>query len=241
MKKIKAKLQPKAFLKFLSAAILLGLYWYWINQKLISDTNQAFGLTGFFLLMSAATAFFPLPANILVLGAVKNYDALLVAMVGGFATLVAYLAEYIVFTLLFRFNKIANFKNSWLYQKVAPLFDKNKFFILSFASFLPIPSEALRIYAITRKYSKIGYMLSGFVGRIPRYFLLGYYGRAYVNSVWFLIAVFVFPAFFLLAIRGTVGLVNMVRLRVSANPDQSAVSIPVPISSPSNLEKPDVD
>ncbi len=158
--------------------------------------------------MCTATAYFPIPANLLVLGAVKTSTPLVVALVAGVATLVAYLSEHIFFTLLFKFNRIANFRNSWIYQKVKPLFDRQKFAMLTFASFLPIPSEPLRIYAITSNYPRFSYMLAGLIGRVPRYYLLGYYGKDYVNSPLFLAAVFLFPAVFLLAIRGTVSLVG---------------------------------
>lgn len=218
MKKI--KINPKSLLKALPGILIVGFYWYWVNQRIISDSGQTFDLIGFFVLMSLATAYFPLPANIIVLGAVKTADPLMVAVVGGVATLIAYLSEYVVFTLLFKFNKVANFKNTWVYQKVAPLFDKHRFFILAFTSFLPIPAEALRVYAITRKYPVVLFMLSGFAGRIPRYYLLGYYGKEYVNSVWFLAAVFLFPGVLLLAIRGGMALYKLLNARFSWRPKQ---------------------
>ncbi len=218
MKKI--KINFRALLKSLPALIIVALYWYWINQKIISDSNEAFSLTGFFLLICAATAFFPLPANIIVLGAAKSSDPMLVAFVGGAATLVAYFAEYMVFTTLFKFNKIANFKNSWVYEKAAPLFEKHKFLILAVTSFLPIPAEALRIYAITRKYSKPLFMFSGFLGRIPRYYLLAYYGRDYVNSVWFLAAVFIFPGVLLLIIKWGASLGVLLKERLIKTPGE---------------------
>lgn len=211
----KLSLNPKKLLKVLSAGLLLALYWYWINQKIISDSNEVFGLLGFFLLMCTATAYFPLPANILVLGAVKSFSPLTVAAIAGLATIVAYLSEYFFFTFLFRLKKMANFKDSWLYKKVSPIFDKNPFFILSFSSFLPIPSEPIRIYAISRKYKMLLFLGAGFAGRLPRYFLLGFFGKEYVNSVPFLIGVIVFPAIFLLLIRGVFSLNSWVRTRIS--------------------------
>jgi membrane protein YqaA with SNARE-associated domain len=208
----KIKVNPRSLFKILSAFILFGSYWYFVNQKLVSEsTSQLFGLTGLFVLISFSTAFFPLPANLLVLGAVKNNDPLAVSLVAGAGTLVAYLLEYIFFTLLFRFQKVASFKNTWLYQTAAPLFDQYKFFILTFASFLPIPSEPLRIYAITSRYSRAGYAFAGLVGRIPRYFLLGYFGKDYVNSIWFIVGVILFPAVFLLIIRLAIFLYHWLR------------------------------
>jgi len=127
----------------------------------------------------------------------------------------AYTLEYLTFTYLFKLKKVANLKDSWLYQTMTPLFNKYKFFVLSFTSFLPIPSEPLRIYAITQKYSILLFMLAGFVGRIPRYFLLGYYGKDYVNSLWFLIAVFVFPGILVIVMRGAVSLYVVVRNRLA--------------------------
>ncbi len=214
----KPKINLVAILKTVVAFSILGAYWYWVNQRIISDTGQAFSLAGFFVLMSLATAYFPLPGNLIVLGAVKTATPGMVALIGGFATLVAYLSEYLIFTVLFKFNKVAGFKNSWVYQQAAPLFDRHRFLILTVASFLPIPSEPLRIYAITRKYSRVLYMLSGFFGRIPRYFLLGYYGKDYVNSVWFLAAVFIFPAFLLVILKGGMKLATRVRSRTRPEP-----------------------
>ncbi|MFQ5825007.1 MAG: VTT domain-containing protein [bacterium] len=236
------KMRDKAgnLVKVTAVGLLFGIYWYWINQKLISETRHVFGLLGYFLLTCTATAYFPLPANLLVLGAVKSFDPLLIAVIGGFATLVAYFSEYIFFTVLFKFDKVANFKNTWFYQKVAPLFDKYKFFILSFASFLPIPSEPLRIYAITRKYPKFNYMSAGLIGRIPRYFLLGYYGKDYVNSIWFIMGVAVFPVVFLLIIRGIMSLINVIKMKIYVKTEQSAISIPIPVTSSSaNLNNSD--
>lgn len=210
---IKSKKIVETTLKVLSAGILFGIYWYWINQKLITGTGQAFGLFGFFLLMSTSTAYFPLPANLFVLGAVASFDPLLVSFVAGLATMVAYFSEYVFFTFLFGFKKIATIKDSWLYKKVAPVFDKQRFLLLSFVSFLPIPSEPIRIYAITRKYPKSLFLTAGFLGRMPRYFLLGYFGRAHVNDVWFIISVLLFPVLFLLFIRGSVSIFNLIKLR----------------------------
>lgn len=230
MKKIKINFRELA--KILPAFVLVALYWYWVNQRIVSDTGEAFSLTGFFLLMSAATAFFPLPANIIVLGAVKNSDPLLVAVLGGFATLFAYLFEYIFFSILFKFNRVANFKNTWIYRQAAPLFERQRFLILAFTSFLPIPSEPIRIYAITRNYPKALFMLGGFVGRIPRYFLLGYYGRDYVNSPWFLLAVFLFPAFLLFVIKGSFEFAMRMRERFKVTPEEgAALSVAVATSN----------
>lgn len=228
------------------AGSLLAFYWYWINQKLIADTGQVFGLTGFFLLMSTATAYFPLPANILVLGAVKGNTALLVSFIAALSTVVAYLSEYLVFTILFRMKKIASFKGTWIYKKMTPLFDKHRFFILSFASFLPIPSEPLRIYAITQKYNKVSYISAGFVGRMPRYFLLGYFGKAYVDSIWFLLGVIVFPAVFLLFIRGAASVLKLLKVRFYAEPVETtpapmalaSLGTPTENSSETDMERP---
>lgn len=229
----KINLNTRALLKTLSAALLFGLYWFWINKKLISESNQVFGLGGFFLLICVATAYFPLPANLLVLGAVKANDPLLVAVVGGLGTVFSYFTEYLFFTLLFKLKKVANFKNNWLYLQAGPLFDRAKFFILSFASFLPIPSEPLRIYAITTQYPRVRYMLAGLVGRIPRYFLLGYFGKEYVNSVWFLGAVIIFPVFFLLVIRAGVTLTKRIRIKLRATKEKTPVSVPIAVPTPS--------
>jgi len=224
----KIKFNPRSFLKIISALIIFGLYWYFVNQKLISEsTSQIFGLTGLFVLISFSTAFFPLPANLLVLGAVKNNDPFSVSIIAGGGTVIAYLLEYIFFTLLFKFQKVANFKNTWLYKVSAPLFDRHRFFILTFASFLPIPSEPLRIYAITSQYSRAGYIMAGLIGRIPRYFLLGYFGRDYVNSIWFMVGVIIFPVAFLAAIRLCVSVYYRLQRRAQQPHVPASANVPV--------------
>jgi len=204
----RVRINLRSLLQVLFAFAMFGAYWYWVNNKLINDADQAFGLTTYFLLMCVSTAFFPLPANLLTLGAVKIYDPLLVAVIGAAGTTVAYLLEYQFFGILFKFKKVANVKNTWIYKKLTPLFNRQRFFILSFLSFLPISSEPVRIYAISVKYSLVAFMLAGFVGRLPRYFLLGYYGKPYVNSIWFLAAVILFPVVFLIVMRAAVALYN---------------------------------
>ncbi len=232
----------RSSLKFLLTVTIIGIYWYWINQKIISDSNQVFGLTGFFLLICGSTAFFPLPANLVVLGAVKIYAPLLVAIIGAMGTLVAYFSEYIVFTFLFKLNRVAKFKNTWLYKKADSLFKNYQFFTLTFASFLPLPTEPLRIYVITQKYPKIRYMLSGFIGRFSRYFLLGYYGREYVNSVWFLSGVLLFPVFFLILIRISVSLFDLVKVKYFTKPADAPISLSIPFfNSSTNFQKPDLE
>ncbi len=229
----KIKVNPRSLFKILSAFILFGIYWYFVNQKLVSEsTTQLFGLAGLFALISFSTAFFPLPANLLVLGAVKSNAPLPVSLVAGAGTVVAYLLEYVFFTLLFRFQKVASFKTTWLYRTAAPLFDRYKFFILAFASFLPIPSEPLRIYAITSRYSRTGYALAGLVGRIPRYFLLGYFGKDYVNSIWFIVGVILFPAVFLLTIR----LFVLLYQRLRGGVPQTDVALPLTAASNAGAE-----
>jgi uncharacterized membrane protein YdjX (TVP38/TMEM64 family) len=158
--------------------------------------------------MCTATAYFPLPANILVLGAVKTFDPLTVAVVGGIATVIALFCEYLFFSTLLKFKRIQGVRDSWLYRQMKPLFQRKQFLILTLTNFVPIPAEVLRIYAISERYSKWKFALSGLIGRIPRYFLLAYYGKSYVNSLGFLVAVFVFPIVLLLMLRLAVGIWN---------------------------------
>lgn len=234
MKKI--KINRSSLLKSVFPLLVVGIYWYFVNNKLISETNQAFGLTSYFLLMCSATAFFPLPSNILALGATASASPLVVAIVGGLATIVAYLLEYLVFSLLFRHKKIATFKNSWLFKNIAPLFNKNKFFILAFFSFLPIPSEPLRIYAITSQYSRVNYLLAGFIGRTPRYFLLAYYGGGYVKSIPFLVTVMIFPVVLLFLLRAIVGFVGLIKAKYSSEAPVSGqvTATSSPVNEPEN-------
>jgi len=203
-----------AGLKAVVGIAIAGFYWFWVNQRLISGDEAAFGFITLFFLISCATSFFPLPSNLILLGAVQTIPPFSAAVIAGFATIVAYGLEYIFFTQLFRLNKVGKVKETWIYEKVKPLFKSHKFLILSVTSFLPIPSEALRVYSITEKYSPTLYMLSGFTGRLPRYLLLGYFGKDYAQSLWFIVAVFVVPVILVLMMRGAYALVEALRAKM---------------------------
>lgn len=74
---------------------------------------------------------------------------------------------------------------------------------------------------------------------MPRYFLLGYFGKPYVNSIWFIIAVIVVPTLLLLFIRGTAGFIYLIKSKFYAEPVESSplsIAVTVPTTTENSPE-----
>ena len=69
MKKI--KITPKSLLKALPGILIVGFYWYWVNQRIISDSGLP-DMNGYELMLKLKEVMSPLP---LVLMTGFGYDA----------------------------------------------------------------------------------------------------------------------------------------------------------------------
>lgn len=165
-------------------------------------TEQFYGLPVLFVLISVACAFFPVPVNVLVLLASQSTDGLSVIAVATAATFFAFLLEYAIYDLIVRRGKMLDVKDIKLVSKLFGGFDKYPFSIIAFASFLPISSEPLRLYAISSKYNKYHFALAGLVGRAFRFASLVWIGALFGTPDWLIVLVVLLPGALLLLLYG---------------------------------------
>jgi len=124
--------------------------------------------------MTFACTFFPLPTPQIIMGygEIGRFDPVMVAMVGAIGTCVAGLIDYTVITYIFKVEKVAKLKQTKTYKYCARFYNKVAFISLVIAGFTPIPFEPFRFLAAVTKYNRSKYVLSIFIGRAPRYYLL---------------------------------------------------------------------
>ncbi len=150
-----------------------------------------FALLALFLYTVSANTFIPFPHEPAVLYYGALYPALTVALICGFATCISALIDYAVLGTAFSHRKALEFKqkSKW-YQTAERYFNLTPFWTMVFAGFTPIPFYPFRVMGIASGYTKWKYVLSTFVGRTPRYYLIAWFGAAYEIPVEWLVLMF---------------------------------------------------
>ncbi len=143
-------------------------------------------LYDFFLYMSVACQFFPIPTLPPIAFTAKAYPPVVVAFVGALGTVIAYVIDYAILGWLFRHHHVKKVRDIHLYRKLLKYFDKYAFLTVTAAALLPIPVDVVRLLAISRAYNYWKYLLAAFVGRFPRYLILAYVGKE-LSVKWILI------------------------------------------------------
>ena len=143
--------------------------------------RRAFDLLGFFAYLTAGTTFLPLPTPQWVMVYGERFNPVLIAFVGGIGTSIACLPDYPLVSYALRVKKIARVKTTRTYERSVRLFNKAPFVSLLIAAFAPIPWEPFRLLAAASRYNRFRYILSVFLGRTPRYFLLAKLQRDYLK------------------------------------------------------------
>ena len=128
----------------------------------------------YFTYMAVACTFFPLPTPQMVMVYAERYDdPISIALLGGIAFCISALIDYSLVTFAFRYDKIARVKNDQTYRWIERLFSKCPSVSLVIAAFTPIPLEPVKLIACATRYNRAKFLLACFVGRTPRYYLLG--------------------------------------------------------------------
>jgi membrane protein YqaA with SNARE-associated domain len=143
-------------------------------------------LYDYFLYMSVACQFFPIPTLPPIAFTAKAFHPVLVALVGALGTVIAYVIDYAILGWLFRHHRVKKVRDIHMYRKLLKFFDKYAFLTVTAAAFLPIPIDVVRLMAISRAYSYWKYLLAAFIGRFPRYLIFAYLGKE-LPAKWILI------------------------------------------------------
>jgi len=158
--------------------ILIGFLVYYLGL-LPSKYHE---LMSYFLIMSVSCNFVPIPTFPFVIYVANDYSFWLVVLSGAIGATIASLIEYYVIDLLMRFDKLAKLKHNGKYKKYAKYFDRFSFRSIMLASFVPLPVDVIRLLAITRRYSKVRYLIATFLGRVPRIFIFAFLGSQLAYS-----------------------------------------------------------
>jgi len=135
----------------------------------------------FFIFMSIATSFVPIPdfPVILNLAGSGAHPAWLIALVGGLGTCVAGLIDYWVVTQFRRLKSIERLLEHRRYRIAEHYFRKVAFLSIVASGFLVfIPFDPFKLLAATARYDKYKYVAAIFIGRAPRYYLTAVLGEA---------------------------------------------------------------
>lgn len=168
-----------------------GILFYLAQADVL--TAQYYGLPVLFVLVMLACSFFPVPINVLVLLAVQSTEALTVVIVATCATFPSYLLEYQIYRVIVRHGAELDIKNLKVAPKLFAGFMKFPFATLAVTSFLPMPSEPIRLYAISTSYNRWLFALAGMIGRAFRFILLVWVGTVVGTPTWLFVAVILVP------------------------------------------------
>ncbi len=110
----------------------------------------------------------------------KIMPPVLVATVGGAATLVAAILDYRLFNRILHAPRAARlYQGSELYRVARAAFCKAPFLTVALAGFLPLPYSPFKFLAISAGYAEARYVTAVCTGRTPRYYVLAAIGKAY--------------------------------------------------------------
>ncbi|MDZ7268982.1 MAG: hypothetical protein ONB48_14715 [candidate division KSB1 bacterium] len=183
-------------------------------------TERFYGLPILFVLVSVATAFFPVPVNVLILLAGQATSGVAVVTIAAAATFFAFLLEYFIYDFIVQRGRMLDVKNVKLIARLFTGFRKHPFPIIALAAFLPISSEPLRLYAISVKYNKYHFALAGVLGRGFRFAALLWIGALLGTPDWLLVLVMLLPGVLLLIVYG------LRKIRLALAQARSSSSLP---------------
>ena len=151
-----------------AAAVCVVLLWI-----ALAFPGRVLDLWFYFGYMTTACTFIPLPTPQLAMDYGQTFNPVLTAVLGGIGSCISGLIDYALVAVIFRYDKIARIKTTRTYRYVEQLFRKAPFTTLVIAAFTPIPFEPVKLLACATQYNRMRFVLAIFIGRSPRYLLLG--------------------------------------------------------------------
>ncbi len=128
----------------------------------------------------------------------KFYSPQLIALIATIAVIFIELINYLILIPLLGIGKVKIIREKRFFQYAEYCFGKCSFLSILVSCFLPIPFFPFRTLSVTTSYSIKRYILSIFIGRLPRYFLIAKLGEVFSPPAWAcIIAIIIFPAFIL--------------------------------------------
>ncbi len=135
-------------------------------------------LLGLALYLSLCCTFLPMPSMWIVSAVASQHVAitgdawtttLIVASIGAFASMMANLNDYHIFTWMLRHRRIAAVRHTRTYRRAARWFSRSPFFLVVVFNFIPFPIDVVRMLATTYRYPRVPFAAANFSGRFVRY------------------------------------------------------------------------
>jgi len=133
----------------------------------------------YFVYMSLANTFIPLPTNPLILYMGREFSPIAVAIIGSLGTSLANTTEYLVLGVLLEYGRVKKIRETRPYRTMKRYFEVAPFALMVVVNFFPVPIDPARWMAISVDYPRWKYVAATFIGRFPRYFLLAWLGDRY--------------------------------------------------------------
>ncbi len=141
-------------------------------------------MTVYFFYMAIACTFCPVPTAwfVMYMAGMAEWNPLLVTVVGTVGTGLANLTDYYILTFLLRQRRIGIVRTTRWYKRAEAWFERQPFWTLTAASFIPIPIDVVRLLAISARYSRLKFAAASLIGRAPRYAALAYLAQQLKKS-----------------------------------------------------------
>ena len=138
-----------------------------------------------------SNSFIPgIPHEPAVILAGKSYRPIIVALFASLGTCIAAIIDYHVLTPILTHEKAEALKKQTIYKISFRYFGKAPFISLVIAAFSPVPFFPFRVLSIASSYPFKKYLLSIFLGRTPRYYLLSLLAYTFPFPTWIIAALF---------------------------------------------------
>lgn len=149
-------------------------------------------LAYFFSFMVMATTLVPLPTPPVILYIGKIYSPLIIAIVGGIASSLGCLLDYIIIGRASDTKYFSKYKQSKFIIKSKQYFKTNGFMTLMFFALTPFPFEPVKVLAILSNYNVILYAVAISISRGLRYYIVASMGILFsINQIIGITALFV--------------------------------------------------
>ena len=149
-------------------------------------------LLALFLYTIAANSYIPFPHEPVVIHYGKISRPLTVSAVCASANCISSVLDIVVLGTLFAHKSAVEFrKRNRVYRIAEYYFNLTPFWTMAFAALTPVPFYPFRVLGVASGYARWRYVLSTFVGRAPRYFILAWIGNAYRIPLRYIVLLFV--------------------------------------------------
>jgi len=148
------------------------------------------GLAVMFFYILPSNTFLAIPHEPAVIYYGKEVGPLITTLVAILPTILGCMVDYQILRPVFRKTRLKKVKNTPLYLRTVKHFSRAPFLTIAALAVSPVPFYPARILSITSDYPQIKYILAVLAGRLPRYYILAYFGKILNIPNWLIIGFF---------------------------------------------------